>query len=177
MNNINDEDYIIIKNQAINLIYHQVLNDNIRQGLDIIQYFLPKKRLKQDSEIQDILFNLVKHKPIHFINVCNVFKKIIDKNDFCFSKGKSQIIEFIELFFCRLEQLVKGNQYLNGNVYYSEKNNDQKGVENILCQFLFAEQFESYREEIDNHLKLFIPILHYSLKDEYKESVIKNISF
>ncbi len=55
MNNISDEDYIFIKNQAINLIYHQVLNNNIRQDLDIIQYFLTKERLKEDSEIQNIL--------------------------------------------------------------------------------------------------------------------------
>ena len=178
MNNISDENYIFIKNQAINLIYHQVLNDNIRQGLDIIQYFLPKERLRKDSEIQNILFNLVKNKPVHFINVCNVFKKIIsDKNDFYFSEGSKQTSQFIELFFSRLEQLVKGNHFLNGNIYYSEKNNDQKGVENILCKFLFGEQFEKYREEIDNHLKLFIPILHYSLKEDYKEGIIKNISF
>ena len=95
-------DYNLIKKDILFALYH--FNDeHYKRGLDLIKFFVPLNKLKEDKNLQEILFNLMKNKKSSFIGLCEIFSKILAKN------GKLNIEnfeDFLEIYFTRLNEMI-----------------------------------------------------------------------
>lgn len=172
-----EEDYLFMKKEVLTVIYHYKTNFELSKILKRLVFYIPRKYLEKDEEFQNILFNLMKNKIETFENICDVFKMLM-KNE---NALKINITEFIEVFFTRLEQYVKGNDNMNLNsktfvvIKKVKKKNrsKRKHIEFIFISLLFSKQFEPYREIIDSHLDILIQNIQGKLCEKYNEETSK----
>ena len=76
-----------------------LLNSNKSYAIHIFTYFLPKKYINEDIELQYKLFQLFKNCKNYFVGSCCMFSKILKKNGkIIFSKNEQENDEYIKTF-------------------------------------------------------------------------------
>ena len=162
--NENKIDYNLIKKDILFALYH--FNDeHYKRGLDLIKFFAPLNKLKEDKNLQEILFNLMKNKKSSFIGLCEIFSKILAKNG---KLNLDNFEDFLEIYFTRLNEMIfynnkdiisypnelKSNESDKKKKYFFK--NKSNHVENTLINLLFNENYVEYFNLIEKHLKIIL---------------------
>ena len=187
LNTISKDDYNLIKKNFIEDLYNQ----NKSYAISIFMYFLPKKYIEEDYDIQYKLFLLLKNCKNYFVGSCCMFSKIL-KNDgkLFFSEDKQknkELIEiFIKYFFTNLnlyiidDPSIKNSNY-SSPVYHSNDKNKRKNkfdhcVIDTLLYLIFNTNLE--KEDLYNNilsnLKLILNNKHLYIKEKSNSTIAKN---
>ena len=185
------EDSMTIKeyNQIKKTFMEDLLNSNKSYAIHIFIYFLPKKYINEDEELQLKLFQLFKNCKNYYIGSCCMFSKILKKNGkLCFSKDEKQNYEYIKIFiqyyFTNLNLFLIDDSSIKNQNYSSPifVNNDKSkkkqkfdhSVIDILLEFLFNENFNKYSDIIDEHLKIILNNKHLYIKENSNGTIANN---
>ena len=157
-------DYDFIKKEILFALYH-FKDEHFKRGLDLIKFFVPLNKIKDDKNLQEILFNLMKNKKSSFIGLCEIFSKILAKN----GKLNLNFEDFLEIFFTRLNDMIffynkEINSYpndINSNNESDKKKkyffkNKSNHVENTLINLLFNKNYIDFFPLIEQHLKIIL---------------------
>ena len=179
------EDYDKIKRTFM----QDILNSNKSYAIHTFIYFLPKKYINEDVELQFKLFQLFKNCKNYFVGSCCMFSKILKKNGkLCFSKSEKEndeyIKTFIKYYFTNLNLFIIDDSSVKNSNYTSPifKSNDKSkkkqkfdhSVIDVLIGILFNENFRKYEELIDEHLKIILNNKHLYIKEKSNNTVANN---
>ena len=189
-NAITFEDYQIMR--------RTVLDDLVKAkqiyAMCVFIYFLPKKFLFEDDEIQLRLFYMLKNWKSNFVPCCQLFTHLLNHNGkLYFSKdpkeNKEYIKQFIQYYFTHLNLYILVNSKVtNNNAINPKYNEKQKILKNrskfnssiveILINLLFNENFKEFTSFVEDNLKIILNNKHLYLKEKSTDSVTRNyISF
>ena len=162
---------------------------NKSYAISIFIYFIPKKFIEKDDEMQYKLFLLFKNSKNNFIGNCCMFSKILKKNGNLFfsqnpSKNDDLIKIFIRYFFTNLNlyimqsDSVKNSNYTSPVFHNNEKNKKKNKFDHCvidtLLYLLFNQNLEKYSEFIFDNLKLILNNKHLLLKEKCNTDSGKN---
>ena len=152
-------------------------------------YFLPKKYIVEDNELQLRLLNLMKNMQPDFFNCCCFFHKIIRKNGKLYfskepEKNKEYIETFIKYYFTLLNLYILNDAKIKKSDYESPipiLNSDEKeaikfekSVVCILIELLFNPNFKDIYPLVESHLTLILNNKHLLLKEKSDDPITKN---
>ena len=184
---ISFEDYQIMK--------RTILDDLIQAkqyyGLIAFIFFLPKKYLSDDDEIQIRFLYMLKNWKTNFIPSCFIFDKILRKNGkLYFSKDPKEnneyIKQFIQYYFTFFNLYILGDSKVSNNsnispIYYIYTHNKDKFdicIVDILFYLLFNESLKEYYDFTIANLMIILNNKHLFLKERSRDTVTINyISF
>ena len=185
LNSFSNEDYNIVKKTFIEDLY----NSNKSYAISIFMYFLPKKYIEEDCDLQYKLFLLFKNCKNYFVGSCCMFAKILKKNGKLFfdktpEKNKELIKIFIKYFFTNLnlyiidDSSIKNSSYSSPMFHNSDKNKKKNkfdhSVIDVLLYLIFNTNLEEYSELILSNLKLILSNKHLYIKEKSNSNVAKN---
>ena len=204
--NINDSPLIVdfyskikeyIPEDAITIEDYQILRKSFLDGLImdklafpvlVLIYFLPKKFLCEDDQLQLRLFYMLKNWKSNFQISCCLFIKILsDNGKLYFSKNPKEndeyIKQFIQYYFTYLNLFINGDSKVSSNIilaFNQQVKNDfkfDKIIVEILYCLLFNESLKEYSNFVEIHLKIILN-KHLYLKERSRDATTKNyISF
>ena len=152
-------------------------------------YFLPKKYILEDDELQLRILYLFQNRKINFVDCCCLFHKILRKNGKLFfskdpQKNKEYIDSFIKYFFTLLNLYICGDSKLIKQNYISpipffnkgdlKKFKFEKSVIWVLIELLFNPNFKELYSIIEQHLQLILNNKHLFLKEKSKDAITRN---
>lgn len=182
---VSQEDY----NQLKKTFLEDILYSNKSYAISTFTYFLPKKYINEDEELQYKLFLLFKNCKNYFVGSCCMFSKIIKNNGkLCFSKNEKEndecIKTFIRYFFTNLnlyiidDSSVKNQNYTSPTFVSNDNSKKKKkfdhSVIDVLIGLLFNENLKQYSSFIDEHLKIILNNKHLHIKENSNSSIAKN---
>ena len=184
------EDYQIMRRTFIDDLIKSSQNYIVSNFI----FFLPKKYIYEDDELQLRLFFMLKNVKSQFINCCYNFSHILcDEGKLYFSKDPKKndeyIKQFIQYFFTYFNLYIQDDAKITKNMISNPKYEESKtiiklrnkinvSVVDILVFLLFNENFKEYSSYIEDHLKILLNNKHLYLKENSRDSITKNyISF
>ena len=185
LNIVTKDDYIYLKKIFLENLYQP----NKSYAINIFMYFLPKKYIEEDCDIQYKLFLLLKNCKKYFYGSCCMFAKILKKNGkLFFSEDKEKNDElikiFLKYFFNNLNLYIiddfsiKTPNYSSPVFFKSEKNKQKNktdpAVIDTLLNIIFNTNLEKYNEIILSNLKLIVNYKHLYIKERSNTKVAKN---
>ena len=166
-----------------------LLNSNKSYAIHTFIYFLPKKYINEDRELQYKLFQLFKNCKNNFVGSCCMLSKILKNNGkLIFSKNEQENTDylktFIKYYFTNLnlylidDSSVKNQNYTSPIFVNNDKNKKKQkfdhSVIDILIGLLFNENLKLYSDIIDEHLKIILNNKHLYIKENSNTSVANN---
>ena len=187
LNSFTLEDYSIIKKTFIEDLY----NSNKSYAISIFMYFLPKKLIEEDFNLQYKLFLLFKNCKNYFVGSCCMFSKILKKNGKLFfseniEKNEELIKIFIKYFFTNLnlyiidDSSVKNSNYSSPMFHSNDKNKKKNkfdhSVIDVLLYLIFNTNFnkDEYSKLILSNLQLILNNKHLYIKEKSNTNIAKN---
>ena len=185
LNTFTNEDYSIIKKTFT----EDLSNSNKSYAISIFMYFIPKKYIEEDYELQYKLFLLFKNCKNYFIGSCCMFSKILKKNGKLYlskdlEKNNELIRIFIKYYFTNLnlyiidDSSVKNSNYSSPMFHDSEVNKKKKkfdhSVIDVLLYLIFNTNLDNYSELILSNLKLLLNNKHLYIKEKTNTNIGKN---
>ena len=152
-------------------------------------YFLPKKYIEEDSDIQYKLFLLLKNCKKYFSGSCCMFAKILKKNGkLFFSEDKEKNDELIKIFlnyfFTNLNLYIIDDFSIKVPLYSSpvffksekkkQKNKTDPSVIDTLLNIIFNTNLQQYNDIILSNLKLIVNYKHLYIKERSNTKIAKN---
>ncbi len=152
-------------------------------------YFLPKKYILEDDELQLRILYLMQNRIVNFADCCCMFHKILRKNGKLFfskdpKKNNEYIDTFIKYYFTLLNLYISGDSKLIKQGYlspiplfnseYRKKVKFEKSVISVLIELLFNPNFKDIYSLVEQHLLLILNNKHLFLKEKSKDAITKN---
>ena len=186
LNSISKDDYNLIKKNFM----EELNNQNKSYAISIFMYFLPKKYVEEDYEIQYKLFLLLKNCKNYFVGCCCMFSKILKKDGKIFfsqdeQKNKEFIEIFIKYFFTNLnlyiidDPSIKNSNYSSPVFHSNDKNKRKNKFDHCVIDTLLYLIFNTNLEKdlynnILSHLKLILNNKHLYIKEKSSSTLAKN---
>ena len=179
------DEYKILKRAILDDLLYTRQNNSFY----VFIYFLPKKYILEDDELQLRILYLLQNRKINFVDCCCLFHKILRKNGKLFfskdpEKNKEYIDSFIKYYFTLLNLYMSGDSKLIKQNYESpiplfnkedrKKLKFEKSVISVLIELLFNSNFKDIYSIIEQHLLLILNNKHLFLKEKSKDAVTRN---
>ena len=179
------DEYKILKRAILDDLLYTRQNNSFY----VFIYFLPKKYILEDDELQLRILYLFQNRKINFVDCCCLFHKILRKNGKLFfskdpEKNKEYIDSFIKYYFTLLNLYMSGDSKLIKQNYESpiplfnkedrKKLKFEKSVISVLIELLFNSNFKDIYSIIEQHLLLILNNKHLFLKEKSKDAVTRN---
>ena len=185
LNSFTKDDYNLIKKTFIQDLYNQ----NKSYAISTFIYFLPKKYIEEDYDLQYKLFLLLKNCKNYFVGSCCMFSKILKNNGKLYfsedaQKNKEYIEIFIKYFFTNLnlyiinDPSVQNSNYSSPVFFSNDKNKKKKkfdhSVIDTLLYLIFNINLEEYSEIILSNVKFILNNKHLYIKEKSNSNMGKN---
>ena len=179
------DDYKILKKT----FFSDLIYSNFHRAFCDFIYFMPKKYILEDDELQLRLLYFMQNQKLYFVDSCCLFHKILRKNGrLFFSKDPKQNDEYIKTFinyyFTLLNLFISGDvSVINSNFLLiiplfnkndKKKNKFEKSVVCVLIELLFNPNFKKFYSFTESHLKIILNNKHLYLKEKSKDAPTKN---
>ena len=182
---ISFDDYKILKRT----FFEDLLYLNFSKAFCDFIYFLPKKYILEDDELQLRLLYLLQNQKLYFADCCCLFHKILRKNGRLFfskdAKKNDEYIEtFIKYYFTILNLFISGDSNVINQNYIviiplfnkndQKKIKFEKSVVSVLIELLFNPNFKNFYSFTESHFKIILNNKHLYLKEKSKDATTRN---